>query len=113
MVFLDEQIPLYATAVANGTIKEFIDTVYARYARRFPIEMPLEVDPSPEALAAVDDDSPESEAEDFHDDLSPEEQEAEEKRITDRRALIRKRKSVCVHCLHLKARSSCLNETHH
>lgn len=94
--FLTEQLPLYTAAAADGTVKEFLDTLYARYARRFPIDVPLDVDPLPDALAAVDDDAPEPEQDFLADLLSPEEQGDAERKMVERQALIQKRKKVCV-----------------
>lgn len=92
--FLTEQIVSYEAAVAAGTTKEFVDVIYARYARRFPIEIPLDEDPSPEVLEAIDDDAPEPEREVRLDDLSPEELEAETERISARQEAIQKRRRV-------------------
>lgn len=96
--FLASHMPDYEAAIGNGTVGQFIDSVYARYARRFPIELPLSEDPSAEQLAAVDDNAPEPE----HiarclDDLPGEELAEEEAKITARQALIKKRKKVSVY----------------
>lgn len=92
--FLVEQLAEYDAAVASGTTKEFLDTVYARFARRFPINLPLDEDPSAEFLASVDDSAPEPENEVNFDELSPEELEVETKKLLDRQVLIQKRRKV-------------------
>lgn len=96
--FLTQQIPAYEKAVAEGTTKEFLDVVYARYARRFPIELPLTEEPSPDFLAAVDDNAPEPEPEVPTEELSPEELEIVLQEMNNRQDDIQKRRKVCVVC---------------
>lgn len=94
--FLTEQLPGYDAAVAGGTTREFLDVVYARYARRFPIDLPLDKDPSPEFLESVNDDAAEAEGEHYIEEssLDPEELEVEAKKIAEHQALIQKRRKV-------------------
>ncbi|KAJ3503663.1 hypothetical protein NLJ89_g8330 [Agrocybe chaxingu] len=63
------------------------------YAARFPVDLPLDVEPSAEALAAVDDDTAEPEPEEpKEDDLDAEEYQEALKRLQARRDLIVYRK---------------------
>lgn len=97
--FLTSQLPDYSAAVANGTVGEFVDLVYAQYARRFPIELPLSEDPSPEELAAVDNNAPVPEPiARCLDDLSGEEVAEEQAKMMARQGLIKKRKKVSCIC---------------
>lgn len=94
--YLTSQKPAYDNAVANGTTNDFVDAVYGRYARRYPIELELDDEPSPEFLAAVDDKAPDPKRELLYDDPLDEEQVGEDKKITTHRKLIQKCKKVCV-----------------
>lgn len=92
--YLTTQRPAYEQAVADGTVNDFLDIVYGRYARRYPIELEMTDEPSPEFLAAVDDEAPDPEREPLSDDLSDDERAVEEKKIKERQALIQKRRKV-------------------
>ncbi|KAH9478970.1 hypothetical protein JR316_0009433 [Psilocybe cubensis] len=56
--FLLTQKGIYADAVKNGHVAETLMTIQRRYFKRFPVEMPLDQEPTSEALAAVNDDAP-------------------------------------------------------
>ncbi|KAH9476587.1 hypothetical protein JR316_0010499 [Psilocybe cubensis] len=56
--FLLAQKGIYADAVKNGHVAETLMAIQRRYFKRFPVEMPLNQDPTPEALAAVNDNDP-------------------------------------------------------
>lgn len=94
--FLADQIEGYKAAVVAGTTREFLDVVFARYSRRFPIDLPLSEDPSAEFLASVDDDAPEPEIPASLDELSPDELQVETQKIADRQLLIQQRRKVCL-----------------
>jgi hypothetical protein len=56
LAFLLEQKPSYTTAVSQGCVVEKVADICRRYFKRFPIKLPLDVDPNPASLAAVNDD---------------------------------------------------------
>jgi hypothetical protein len=50
-----------ATAVAGGYLHDGIADIQRRYFKRFPIDYPHDQEPTPEMVASVDDDTPDSE----------------------------------------------------
>ncbi|PPQ80261.1 hypothetical protein CVT24_006601 [Panaeolus cyanescens] len=52
----------YAADVEGGFVKDAVARIQRRYLKRYPIDLPHEQEPSPEHLAAVDDDAPDNEA---------------------------------------------------
>jgi hypothetical protein len=57
-LFLEGQKAGYADAVHTGQVDSFLLDVYRRYFKRFPPTLAHEIDPSDEALGAVDDNTP-------------------------------------------------------
>jgi hypothetical protein len=54
--FLEQQKPAYADAVIGSYVNDCIADICRRYFKRFLVDLDHDVDPSPEWLAAVDDD---------------------------------------------------------
>lgn len=61
--FLTEKYPFYVEAVLQGTGNDYIANVQRCFFKRFPIDLDENEDPTPEALAAVDDDAADPEVE--------------------------------------------------
>ncbi|PPR07319.1 hypothetical protein CVT26_013679 [Gymnopilus dilepis] len=59
--FLMSQKAAYAEAVVGGFSSDALANIQRRYFKRYPVDLPHEEEPSPEALAAVDDDAPDPE----------------------------------------------------
>ncbi|KAF8875013.1 hypothetical protein CPB84DRAFT_1752823 [Gymnopilus junonius] len=55
-VFLMGEKDTYSQAVEDGYVVEAVSKIQCRYFKRFPIDLPEEEDPTPEQLAAIDDD---------------------------------------------------------
>ncbi|KAF8876893.1 hypothetical protein CPB84DRAFT_1852837 [Gymnopilus junonius] len=56
-IFLTGEKEAYSQAVDEGFVPEAVVKIQHRYFKRFPIDLPDEVDPTPEELAAVDDEA--------------------------------------------------------
>jgi len=56
-VFLMGELPAYAKAVEDGYAIDAIALISRRYFKRYPVDLPLDEEPTPEHLAAVDDDA--------------------------------------------------------
>jgi len=54
-VFLLGQLPAYAKAVEGGYALDGIALISRRYFKRYPVNLPLDEEPTPEHLAGVDD----------------------------------------------------------
>lgn len=54
--FMESQLDGYTQALATSTAANFRAVLLRRYFKRYPINMPHEEEPTPEALAIVDDD---------------------------------------------------------
>lgn len=92
--WLLEQKQAYEEAVTKSTVPSFLDIAFARFCRQFPINMPLDQEPTNEFLDTVDDNAPEPVAEPLCDDMLDEEKAAAEAAQRERQAMIRKRKKV-------------------
>ncbi|KAL0566042.1 calcium channel protein [Marasmius crinis-equi] len=55
--FLQSELDKYSGAVTSRKVQVFLEDLFDRYFRCFPESKPHNVDPSPEEMAAVDDDS--------------------------------------------------------
>jgi len=55
--FLLSERPSYSAAVAEGYAADALAMIQRRYFKRYPVELPHTLEPSPEFLAAVDDNS--------------------------------------------------------
>lgn len=55
--FLAGELPLYAAAVDGGYAGDGVALITRRYFKRYPVELPLDEEPSPEHLATVDDEA--------------------------------------------------------
>lgn len=97
--FLIDQKPTYAQAVVGGYAADCLLDIQRRYFKRFPVDCPHNVDPTPEFLVSVDDNEadPEPDAPD-EDQMSAEEYQAAMGAFNTRRRLIAARKDVCT-CL--------------
>ena len=52
--FLAGELVAYAAAVEGGFIGDGVALIARRYFKRYPVDLPLDEEPSPEHLAAVD-----------------------------------------------------------
>ena len=59
--FLMEQKLVYSQAVDKGYVAEAVATIQRKFFKRFPIDLPEDMEPTAEELAAVDDDEVEPE----------------------------------------------------
>lgn len=92
--FLDSEKATYAEAVKEGYVADALALIQRRYFKRFPIDLAHNEEPTPEFLAAVNDDAPDPEIEAPSESLSPDEYAAALKAREDRSALIMYRKAV-------------------
>ena len=93
--FLLGEKEAYSQAVDEGYVPEAVAKIQRRYFKRFPVDLPDNVEPSEEQLAAVDDDEiepefPEPDAE----KLSAQEYEAAMTALDERRKKILFKKGV-------------------
>jgi len=87
----------YAAAVEGGYAKDALANIQRRFFKRFPADLPHNNEPSPELLAAVDDDKPDEEPEQPDEQtMSTEEYTAAVKNLEDRQSLILFQKGVSV-----------------
>ena len=56
-VFLKGELVPYAAAVEGGFAADGVALITRRYFKHYPVDLPLDMEPSPEHLAAVDDDA--------------------------------------------------------
>ncbi|KAF9550943.1 hypothetical protein CPC08DRAFT_647741, partial [Agrocybe pediades] len=99
--FLLAQASAYAKGMEDGTVSDVVADIQRRYFKRYPIELPHEEEPSPEALAAVNDDSPDPEIpEPCLETLGEEAYAAELERLNKRQKDIKARKDQIKRCLH-------------
>ncbi|PPR07590.1 hypothetical protein CVT26_002260 [Gymnopilus dilepis] len=61
--FLMSQKPAYAEAVMGGYTADALADIQRKFFKRYPIDLPNDEEPTPEHLAAVDDDAPDPEME--------------------------------------------------
>ena len=87
----------YRQAMEEGYIAEAIANIQRRFFKRFPVDLPDDVDPSEEALAAVDDEAiePEYERPD-PEKMSSEEYEEAIKKMEERQKKISFKRGVSV-----------------
>jgi len=94
--FLLGEKETYSTAIKGGYEKDALMNIQRRYFKRFPIDLPHDVEPSNEHLASVNDDVADPEpAEPNKDKLSAEEYEKELAKLEERQKLIVYRQGVC------------------
>lgn len=95
LAFLMAEKERYCRAVDSDSKRDELANIQRRFFKRFPVELPLTEEPSPEHLASVDDDAPDPEIlEPDRERLSPEEYEKEMAKLEDRKELLKKRKGV-------------------
>ncbi|KAJ3492554.1 hypothetical protein NLJ89_g11211 [Agrocybe chaxingu] len=93
--FLQGEKKAYADAVAGGYAKDAIAIIQRRFFKRFPIDLPVDQEPAPEALVAVDDDEAEpDQVQPNKDELGPEEYAKAVERVKERQKLIVYRKGI-------------------
>jgi hypothetical protein len=94
--FLFGEKPAYQAAVSGGYARDALAIIQRRFFKRFPIDLPLSDDPTPDALASVNDDTPDDEPEAPDEDLmmAPEEFTAAIEVFKQRQSLIQFRKEV-------------------
>ena len=59
--FLTSKKEEYKAAVKAGFAADTLATIQRQYFKRYPVDFPHDLEPAPEVLAAVDDDSPDQE----------------------------------------------------
>lgn len=59
--FLTDKRPLFDASVENDHVPDVLMQIYRAYFRRFPVDMPEDVEPTDEAIAMVDDSAAEPE----------------------------------------------------
>ncbi|KAF9543145.1 hypothetical protein CPC08DRAFT_649983, partial [Agrocybe pediades] len=92
--YLVSQMPLYRDSVHGGFSKDAIAIIQRGYFKRFPIDLPMDQDPSPEALDAVDNNAPDVEPEPLNEEgMSEEELEAYHQAAAKRRDSIERLKA--------------------
>src|SRR6266508_2192177 len=81
----------YTNAINNNCVNDAVADIQWHFFKRFPVDLPLTVEPSPEHLASINDDEldPEILVPD-KEKLSPEEYEMEMAKFEDRQALAKK-----------------------
>lgn len=93
--FLEAQKEAYTAAVVGGYIGDCIADIQRRYFKRYPIELPHEVEPDPDFMAAVDDNAPDPEVVGPNEEtMDAEEFEAAKKAWKARKKLLKLRKGV-------------------
>ncbi|PPQ89016.1 hypothetical protein CVT25_005193 [Psilocybe cyanescens] len=91
--FLLGEKPAYELAAAAGQGAEAISNIQRQYFKRYPIELPLNVEPTAEFLANVDDDAADVDIQEPDvDKLIPEEYREAVERMEARRAIVNFRK---------------------
>jgi len=95
LAFLTAEKQKYANAVDDNCVNDAVADIQRRFFKRFPVDLPLTVEPSPEHLASINDDEPDPEIPvPDKEKLSPEEYETEMAKLEDRQALTKKRRAV-------------------
>jgi len=93
--FLVSEKPAYKAGVDGGYTADALSKIQSRYFKRYPVELAMDQEPTPEFLSSVDDEAPDEEQiEPDQDKLSPEEYIAEVERLKERTLLITIRKAV-------------------
>ena len=93
--FLLGEKPAYAAAVTGGYVPDALALIQRRYFKRFPVDLPLDQEPTPESLAGVDDDAADNEAvPPDEDNCAPEVYEALLEQFQERSKLVAVRKAV-------------------
>lgn len=93
--FLLGEKPAYALAVRNGYTQDAIAKIIRRYLKRYPIDLPHNVEPSAEWLAAVDDNKADPEPEEPNKEtMSASEYESAMEKSAERKALLTFRRMV-------------------
>jgi len=76
--FLVSEKPVYKAGVDGGYTADTLSKIQSRYFKRYPVELAMDQEPTPESLSSVDDEAPDKEQiEPDQDKLSPEEYRAE------------------------------------
>ena len=98
--FLMSEKASYKAGVDGGYAADALAKIQSRYFRHYPVEIPLDEEPSAEFLLAVDDEKPDVEQQrpDLE-KLTVEEYEAEVERLRERAESITTRKKVSCDCL--------------
>ncbi|KAJ3502939.1 hypothetical protein NLJ89_g8658 [Agrocybe chaxingu] len=87
--FLQGEKPEYAAAVAGGYVNDALAVIQRRFFKRFPIDLPIDKEPTPEQLAAVNDEEPEpDQVVPNEDEMDAEEYAKAVERLEDRQKLI-------------------------
>ena len=79
----------YSAAVDGGYAADALALIQRRYFKRYPVELPHTVEPSPDFLAAVDDDAPDDDIPmPDQDQMTEEEYQAAIDQLTERQKLV-------------------------
>jgi hypothetical protein len=93
--FLLGEISSYSAAVAGGYAADALALIQRHYFKRYPVELPHTLEPSPDFLAAVDDDAPDDEiALPDQDKMTEDEYRAAMDRLAERQKLVSCRRAV-------------------
>ena len=102
--FLVGEKPAYKVGVEGRYAADALAKIQSRYFRRYPVELALDVEPSPESLSAVDDEAPDIEQQEPDPEkLTDIEYQVEVERLLERSNLINIRKAVSCHLFVSKA----------
>ena len=97
--FLIGEKAAYGEGVRGGYAAEALANTQRRFFKRFPLDLPLDVEPTKEYLELMKDDEPDPEEEPpSKDGLTPEEFAAAIARLEERQQLIMFRKAVSALC---------------
>jgi len=97
-IFLLGEKAAYKAGVDGGYAADALAKIQSRYFRRYPIELSLDDEPSPESLRAVDDEAPDTkQQEPDKEKLTDVEYKAEVESLLERTNLINIRKAVSCH----------------
>lgn len=95
--FLLGERPSYSAAVAGGYAADALAMIQRRYFKRYPVDLPHNLEPSPEFLAAVDDNAPDNEISmPEQDQISEEEYRAAMDQLAERQKLVSRCRAVSI-----------------
>ena len=110
--FLIGEKAKYSEAVSGGYEKDALADIQRRFFKHFPIDLPLDEEPTAEYLASIDDDEPDTEpVEPDKDKLGEEEYVEAMANLEKRKALIHGRKKVSSVFIWSKCANPCLSRS--
>ena len=100
----------YSTTVARGYAADALALIQHQYFKWYPVDLPHNLELSPEFLAAMDDDAPNDKiAVPDQDKMSKEDYQAAVDRLAEHQKLVSCRQAVSMLCLHLRPPYSATN----